>query len=53
MDTKDKNANINYLDDEEEPSENGTGDKGTDTKRRVRRDAKVISRKNAIFAANG
>ncbi|CAD8078986.1 unnamed protein product [Paramecium primaurelia] len=53
MDTKDKNANINYLDDEEEPSENGTGDKGTDTKRRVRRDAKVISRKNAIYAANG
>ncbi|CAD8184444.1 unnamed protein product [Paramecium pentaurelia] len=53
MDTKDKNNNINFLDDQNEPSENGTDDKGTDTKRRVRRDAKMISRKNAIFGANG
>ncbi|CAD8087175.1 unnamed protein product [Paramecium primaurelia] len=53
MDTKDKNNNINFLDDQNDPSENGTDDKDTDTKRRVRRDAKMISRKNAIFGANG
>ncbi|CAD8089000.1 unnamed protein product [Paramecium sonneborni] len=52
-DPKEKNININYSDDEDQPSENGTADKGTDTKRKVRRDAKLIIRKNAIFGANG
>ncbi|CAK85598.1 unnamed protein product (macronuclear) [Paramecium tetraurelia] len=53
IDQQEKNANINYFDDDEEPSENGTGDKGTDTRRRAKRDAKMISRKNAILGANG